>query len=66
MLTLTQRRQEHDLAIGKFQGVVMSSNFFFVDLPKDRCFVIYHSVSPDEQSGRQALNVVDEGQLRSW
>jgi hypothetical protein len=52
LLTLTQRRQEHDLAIRKFQGVVMSSNFFFVDLPKDRCFVIYHSVSPNEQSGR--------------
>jgi hypothetical protein len=52
LLTLTQRRQEHDLAIRKFQGVVMSSNFFFVNLPKDRCFVIYHSVSPNEQSGR--------------
>jgi DsrE/DsrF-like family len=52
LLTLTQRGQEHDLAIRKFQGVVMSSNFFFVDLPKDRCFVIYHSVSPNEQSGR--------------
>ncbi len=50
LLTLTQRRQEHDLAIGKFQGVVMSSNLFFVDLPKDCCFVIYHFVSRNLKS----------------
>jgi hypothetical protein len=52
LLTLTQRRQEHDLTIGKLQGVVMSSNSVFVDLPKDRDFVIYHFVSPGEQSIR--------------
>jgi hypothetical protein len=52
LLTLTQRRQEHDLPIGKLQGVVMSGNFVFVDLPKDRSFVTYHFVSPGEQSDR--------------
>jgi hypothetical protein len=52
VLTLTQRRQEHDLTIGKLQGVVMSGNFVFVDLPKDRSFVTYHFVSPGEQSDR--------------
>jgi hypothetical protein len=52
LLTLTQRRQEHDLAIWKLEGIVMSGNFFFVDLPKDRCSMIYNSVSPNEQSGR--------------
>jgi hypothetical protein len=51
LLTLTQRGQEHDLAIGKFQGVVMSGSSLFVELPKDRCSMIYHSVSPNQQSG---------------
>src|SRR3974377_2377591 len=34
LLTLTQRRQEHDLAIGKLQSVVMSGSFFFVHFPQ--------------------------------
>jgi hypothetical protein len=60
LLTLTQRRQEYDFAIGKLQGVVMSSNFFFVDLPKDRRLMLDRTVVPRPKSGWQALNLANE------
>jgi hypothetical protein len=59
-LALTQRRQQHDLAIGKFQGVVMSSDFFFVNLSKDRCLMIERTIVPWPQSSWQALNVLSK------
>jgi hypothetical protein len=36
LLILSQRCQEHDVAIRKFQRIVMGSELVFVDLPKDR------------------------------
>jgi hypothetical protein len=39
LLTLTQRCQQHDLAVRKFQRIVMSHDLFRVDLPKDRRLV---------------------------
>jgi hypothetical protein len=35
-LILTQDRQQHDLAVRKFERIVMCRYLFFVDLPKDR------------------------------
>jgi hypothetical protein len=60
LLALTQRRQQHDLAIGKFQGVVMSSDLFFVNLPKDRRLMIERTIVPWPQSSWQALNLLSK------
>ena len=42
LLTLTKERQQQDLAVGKFERIVMGHCLFFVDLPKDRCSVVEH------------------------
>ena len=60
LLALTQRCQEHDLAIGKLQGVVMSGDFFFVNLPKDRRLMLERTVVPWPQSSWQALNLLNK------
>ena len=52
LLTLTQRCQEHDPAIRKFQRIVMRCNLVFVDLPKDRCPVLDHFTTPANQASR--------------
>jgi hypothetical protein len=36
LLTLTQESQRHDLAVRKFQRIVVGRHPVFVDLPKDR------------------------------
>jgi hypothetical protein len=41
-----QECQEHDLAVGKFQRIVMSDGSVFVDLPKDRGLVVDYIVVP--------------------
>jgi hypothetical protein len=51
LLTLTQECQGHDLAVRKFQRIVMGCHPFFVDLPKDRCLVIDHCPAPSQQTG---------------
>jgi hypothetical protein len=66
LLTLAQRCQEHDLAIGKLQRIVMSDDLVFVDLPKDCCLVLDRTVVPRLQSSWQALNLVSKSQLSSW
>jgi hypothetical protein len=40
LLTLAQERQKYDLAVRKFQCIVMGGDFVFVDLPKDRCLIL--------------------------
>ena len=40
LLTLAQERQEYDLAIRKFQCIVMGGDLVFVDLPKDRRLIL--------------------------
>jgi hypothetical protein len=37
LLTFAQERQKHDLAIRKFERIVMGGYPVLVDLPKDRC-----------------------------
>jgi hypothetical protein len=51
LLTLAQECQGHDLAVRKFQRIVMGCHPFFVDLPKDRCLVIDHCPTPSQQTG---------------
>jgi ubiquinone/menaquinone biosynthesis C-methylase UbiE len=65
LLTFAQAGQEHDLAIWKFQRVVMRRNLVFVDLPKDRRLVLDDAIMPRPQSNRQALNLVRKSQLSS-
>jgi hypothetical protein len=66
VLTLAQQRQEDDLAVWKFQRIVMGGDLFFVDLPKDCRLVIDYFIPPRQQTSRQAPNFVGKGQLRSW
>jgi hypothetical protein len=60
LLTLTQARQEHDLAVRKFQRIVMSGDLVFVDLPKDRRLILDRTVVPRPQSSWQAPNLVSK------
>jgi hypothetical protein len=39
LLALLQKRQQHNLAVGEFQRVVVGARGVFVDLPEDRSFV---------------------------
>jgi hypothetical protein len=61
LLIFSQTCQEHDLAIRKFQRIVMSGELVFVDLPKDRRLVLDHSVVPRPQFIWQPLNLVSKG-----
>jgi hypothetical protein len=60
LLTLAQERQEDDLAVRKFQGIVMNVGLFFVDVPKDRRLMRDCTVVPRPQSSWQALNLVSK------
>ncbi|MFY9896650.1 MAG: hypothetical protein WBG18_14075 [Xanthobacteraceae bacterium] len=40
MLTFSQTCQEHNLAVWKFQRIVMGGDLVSVNLPKDRCLVL--------------------------
>ena len=46
LLTLTKERQQQDLAVRKFERIVMGHCLFFVDLPKDRCTVVEYILPP--------------------
>jgi hypothetical protein len=58
LLTLIQCGQENDLAVRKFQSVVMGRDLVFVDLPKGRRLMLDCTVVPRPQSSGQALNLV--------
>src|SRR6516225_8695221 len=58
-----QDRQEHYLAVGKFQGVMMSGDSPLVDLPKDRSLVMNDLVAPCKQGSRRAANFAGKRQL---
>jgi len=51
-LTFKQVGQQHDLALRKFQRIVMCSRVVHVDLPKDRGGVIEGTRFPTEQAVR--------------
>src|SRR5262249_50804827 len=65
-LSFSQTCQEHDLAVRKFQRIVMNGDFFFIDLPKDRRLVLEHLIPPTQHTNRLARNLASKGQLGSW
>jgi hypothetical protein len=54
VLTLFQQVQQNDLAIGKFQRVVMGSRIVLVDLPEDRGLVADNGISPVPRKPEEA------------
>jgi hypothetical protein len=49
-LTFSQTCQEHNLAVWKFQCIVVGGDLVFVDLPKDRCLLLDCTVVPRPHS----------------
>jgi hypothetical protein len=49
-LTFSQACQEHNLAVWKLQCIVMGGDLVFVDLPKDRGFLLDCTLVPRPQS----------------
>jgi hypothetical protein len=62
LLALLEECQKDDLAIRKFQSVMMDCLFVFIDLPKDCGLVLAGSPSPWPQA--HPLNFLFKGQLR--
>ncbi len=60
---LLAQRQQHDVTIGKFQGVVMDSFLFLIDLLEDGGLMVDHPLAPNQCAGR-AINLSGKGQLR--
>jgi len=58
-LALTQRCQEHDPAVRKFQRIVMCRNPVFGDLPNDCRRVFDHPIVPRPQSGAAMIANTD-------
>ncbi len=52
LLTFTQACEQHDLAVRKFECIVMRRRFFLVDLPKDCGLVIDRALTPTQKTGR--------------
>src|SRR6185437_1030207 len=65
LLTLTKESQQQDLAVRKFESIVMGHCLFFVDLPKDRCSVVEHILPPAQWTDRRGRNFASKGQLGS-
>jgi len=65
-LTFSQTRQEHDLAIWKFQGIVVGGDPFFIDLPKDGRLVPDRLMRQREHTNRLVGNLAKKGQLGAW
>src|ERR1700722_19032299 len=65
LLTLTKERQQQDLAVRKFERIVMGHCLFFVDLPKDRCSVVEQIFPPAQWTDMPGRNFASKGQLGS-
>jgi hypothetical protein len=65
LLAWFQQRQQNDLAIRKFERVVMGPSVLLIDVPEDRGLVFDYSLIPTQRAGH-APNFVCKGQLRSW
>ena len=65
LLTLTKERQQQDLAVGKFERIVMGHCLFFVDLPKNRCSVVEQIFPPPQWTDMPGRNFASKGQLGS-
>jgi len=65
-LAFSQTRQEHDLAIWKFQRIVVGGDPFFIDLSKHRRLVFDHLIRTTQYTNRLAFDLANKGQLGSW
>jgi len=65
-LAFSQTRQEHDLAIWKFQRIVVGSDPFLINLSKDRRLVFDHLIRTTQYTNRLAFNLANKRQLGSW
>jgi hypothetical protein len=63
LLTAAQVRQKHNLAVRKFQCVVMNVGFVLIDLTKDSRLMFDHFSAPKQKASSQALNFLGKGQL---
>ena len=66
-LTFSHTVQERDLAVWKFQRIMMSRDLFLVDLPKDRRLSVYHTrwESPRPRgAGRVVSSRGEQGAVR--
>jgi hypothetical protein len=61
VLTLFQKCQKNDVAVWKFQGVVMGAGIVFVDLTEDSSLVFSLGPAPGPQT--QTPYIVSEGQF---
>src|SRR5215468_6913152 len=66
LLIFSQTCQEHDLAVRKFQRIVVGDDPFFIDLPKDRRLVLDDLMPPTRHTNRLARNLASKRQLGSW
>jgi hypothetical protein len=66
LLTLAQKREQHDPSVRKFKRVVMGGGAILVDLPEDCGFVLDRASAPGKEAGRDAAHRAGEGQFRSW
>jgi hypothetical protein len=64
-LTFKHVSQAHDLAVRKFQRVMMCSRIVLVDLPEDGRRVIDYIWLPAKQPARLTPYLLGEGELRS-
>ena len=58
--------QQRNLAIWKFQRIVVGSDPFFIDLSKDRRLVFDHLIRTTQYTNRLTFNLANKGQLGSW
>jgi hypothetical protein len=65
-LTFSQTRQEHDLAVRKFQRIMVGSDPLFIDLPKDRRLGFDHLIRATQYTNRLTSNLANKGQFGSW
>jgi hypothetical protein len=59
-LTLSQTRQEHDLAIRKFQRIVVDGDSVFIDLPKDRRLVFDYLIRATDYTNRLTFDLTNK------
>jgi hypothetical protein len=63
LLTVAQGRQKHNLAVRKFQRVVMNERVILINLTKDCRPMLDHFSAPKQEASSHALNIVGKGQL---
>jgi len=64
LLTFFQKRQQYDLAIRKFERIVMDTFVLLIDLTENCGLVVDFSLTPNKSAG-QTSNFACKGQLRA-